>query len=77
MVLHLFFERLDHLIMKIGKVLSSKSLKLLAGATSLIWALVYDCEKAKVTVKRANLKDELIYLERRLLCGIYPLAIIT
>lgn len=62
---------LDTIIIKLGKILSSKSLKILSAVTSLVWILVYDCEKAKVCIKRVNMVESLVNLEKRLITGIY------
>ncbi|TPX39566.1 hypothetical protein SeLEV6574_g07118 [Synchytrium endobioticum] len=47
--------------------LQSKSLALLAPATSCIWVFLYDSEKAKVALKKSTLKDDIVAVERRLI----------
>ena len=46
---------------------NNKSLKLLHASTFFIWVLVYDYEKAKVYLKKSNIKQDLYQLEKRLL----------
>lgn len=60
---------IDTIIIKLSKILSSKSLKILSACTSLVWILVYDCEKAKVCIKRVNMVESLVNLEKRLISG--------
>ncbi|KAJ3294090.1 hypothetical protein HK104_003942, partial [Borealophlyctis nickersoniae] len=56
----------DEFLQKLMKTVTSKSLRLLAPATAVIWALLYDSEKAKVALKGAGFKTVLAKLEDRL-----------
>ncbi|KAL2917686.1 hypothetical protein HK105_202559 [Polyrhizophydium stewartii] len=56
----------DGLLDLIRVMLESKSLRLLAPASSFVWVLLYDSEKAKTAFKQAGLASSLERLEARL-----------
>lgn len=71
--LNLFvFGLLDTCLTQIAGILQSKNARLVALASSLLWALLYDCEKCKVMIRNSALWNVLLGFEERELEAIVP-----
>lgn len=56
----------ENCLVQISHIMLAKSPRLLALSTSFVWVLLYDCEKAKVILRRTKLWDAIMGLEMEL-----------